>query len=131
MLRVCEEPRDIRVTWPRPRVPPSPRSMSRGCHTGRPTIRSENGASASETSRRGEVVLRRYRGGRVIVVAVVGVFAAAVAGKFIERGSGSGGAASRGRLLVHLTGPAPTQQSGGLPGPPGRTPGGPGGSAPR
>jgi hypothetical protein len=33
--------------------------------------------------------MRRYRGGRVIVVAVVGLFAAAVAGTFIERGSGS------------------------------------------
>jgi hypothetical protein len=130
MLRVCEEPRDIRVTWPRPRVPPSRRSMSRGCHTGRPTIRSENGASASETRRRGEVVMRRYRR-KVIVVAVVGLFAAAVAGTFIERGSGSGVASSRVRLLMHLTGPAPTQQNGGLPGPPGRTPGGPGGSAPR
>jgi hypothetical protein len=75
--------------------------------------------------------MRRYRGGRVIVVAVVGLFAAAVAATFIERSSGSGVASSRVRLLVHLTGPAPTQQSGGLPGPPGRTPGGPVGSAPR
>jgi hypothetical protein len=75
--------------------------------------------------------MRRYRGGRVIVVAVVGLFAAAVAGTFIERGSGSGVASSRVRLLVQLTGPAPTQQSGGLPGPPGRTLGGPVGSAPR
>jgi hypothetical protein len=75
--------------------------------------------------------MRRYAGGRVIVVAVVGLFAAAVAGTSTERGSGSGVAASRVRLLVHLTGPAPAQQHGALPGPPGRTPGGPAGSAPR
>jgi hypothetical protein len=67
-----------------------------------------------------------------MVVAAVGLITAAVgAGTFAER-AGSGSASSRVRLLVRLTGPAPTQQSGGLPGSPGRasTPGGPGGPAP-
>jgi hypothetical protein len=76
--------------------------------------------------------MRRYRGGRVIVVAVVGLFAAAVAGTFIERGSGFGVAASRVRLLVQLNGPPPAQQHGGLPGSPGGSsaPDGPAGPAP-
>jgi hypothetical protein len=76
--------------------------------------------------------MRRYRGGRVIVVAVVGLFAAAVAGTFIERGSGFGVAASRVRLLVQLNGPPPAQQHGGLPGSPGgpSAPDGPAGPAP-
>jgi hypothetical protein len=77
--------------------------------------------------------MRRYRGGRVIVVAVVGVFAAAVsAGTFIERGSGFGVASSRVRLLVQLNGPPPAQQHGGLPGSPGgpSAPDGPAGPAP-
>jgi hypothetical protein len=60
------------------------------------------------------------QGSRLIVVAVVGLFAAAVsAGTFTERGSGSGVAASRVRLLVQLNGPPPAQQHGALPGPPG------------
>jgi hypothetical protein len=76
--------------------------------------------------------MRRDRAGRVMVVAAVALIAAAVgAGAFADRGAGSGSASSRVRLLVHLTGPAPTQQSGGLPGSPGRTPGGPAGPAPR
>jgi hypothetical protein len=77
--------------------------------------------------------MRRYRGGRVIVVAVVGVFAAAVsAGTFIERGSGFGVASSRVRLLVQLNGPPPAQQHGGLTGSPGgpSVPDGPAGPAP-
>lgn len=73
------------------------------------------------------------RGGRLIVVAVVGVFAAVVsAGTFAERGSGSGVAASRVRLLVQLDGPPPAQQHGALPGSPGGSsaPDGPAGPAP-
>jgi hypothetical protein len=67
------------------------------------------------------------QGGRLIVVAVVGLFAAAVsAGTFTERGSGSGGASSRVRLLVQLNGPPPAQQHGGLTG----SPGGPSAPAP-
>jgi hypothetical protein len=52
------------------------------------------------------------QGSRLIVVTVVGLFAAAVsAGTFTERGSGSGGASSV-RLLVLLTGTPPAQQHG-------------------
>ena len=72
------------------------------------------------------------QGSRLIVVAVVGLFAAAVAGTFIERGSGFGVAASRVRLLVQLNGPPPAQQHGALPGSPGgpSAPDGPAGPAP-
>jgi hypothetical protein len=79
------------------------------------------------------VVMRRYGGGRVIVVAVIGLLvAAAAAGRAAEPGSGSGSAASRVRLLVHLRGPAPAQQRGALPGAPGGAPApsGPAGPAP-
>jgi hypothetical protein len=70
------------------------------------------------------------QGSRLIVVAVVGLFAAAVsAGTFTERGSGFGVAASRVRLLVQLNGPPPAQQHGGLPGSPGGS-SAPDGSAP-
>jgi hypothetical protein len=59
------------------------------------------------------------QGSRLIVVAVVGLFAAGVsAGTFTERGSGSGVASSRVRLLVQLNGPPPAQQHGGLTGSP-------------
>jgi hypothetical protein len=76
--------------------------------------------------------MRRYGAGRKMVVAAVALIAAAVgAGTFADLGAGSGGASSRVRLLVHLTGPPPPQQSGGLPGSPGRTPGGSAGPAPR
>jgi len=69
------------------------------------------------------------QGRRLIVVAVVGLFVAAVsAGVLAERGSGSGGASGRVRLLVQLTGPPPAQQHGGLPGSPGGS-SGPDGSA--
>jgi hypothetical protein len=76
--------------------------------------------------------MRRYRGGRVIVVAVVVLCAAAVAGTFIESGSGSAGASSRVRLLVQLNGLPPAQQHGGLTGSPGdpSAPDGPAGPAP-
>src|SRR5262245_29398567 len=77
--------------------------------------------------------MRRRGGSRVIVVAVVGLsVAAAAAGTFADPGSGSGSASGRVRLLVHLTGAAPAQQHGALPGSPGgaRAPHGPAGSAP-
>jgi hypothetical protein len=69
----------------------------------------------------------------VIVVAVVGLIAAAVgAATFAERGAASGDGSSRVRLLVQLTGPPPAQQHGALPGSPGgaSAPHGPAGPAP-
>jgi hypothetical protein len=70
--------------------------------------------------------MRSYGVSGVIVVAVAGLLApAAATGTFAER------AASHVQLLVHLTGPAPTQH-GALPGAPGgaSTPSGPTGPAP-
>jgi hypothetical protein len=57
----------------------------------------------------------RYARSTVIVVTAVWLIAAASTGAFAERGSGSGNASSRVRLLVQLTGPPPTQQSGRCP----------------
>jgi hypothetical protein len=73
-----------------------------------------------------------YARSTVIVMTAVWLIAAVSTGAFAERGLGSGNASSRVRLLVQLTGPPPTQQSGGLPGSPSdsSTPGGAAGSAP-
>lgn len=70
-------------------------------------------------------VLRR-RGARLLIGAVaVAALAAAMAAFFPGQSAAGRQKARQIRLTVRLTGPAPTQQTGGLPGSPGTAPGGP------